>query len=149
MISSRIGRTASLARGLRTSSVARLATPLKSTPAPSLADKEADSVPIPWLGTSTTGGDTKNLIGGEWTVGEGVESWIDVNDPSTQRVLTRVPETSFAAMTKIVDHAEQAFLEWRDTSVLRRQGVMLKSVRRIIFSGKRGAGRLNLLPTAR
>lgn len=73
-----------------------------------------------------TAGYTTNLIGGEWTTGEGVERWIDVNDPSTQRVLTRVPETSHAEMTRIVDKAEEAFFEWRDTSVLRRQGVMLQ-----------------------
>jgi len=58
--------------------------------------------------------------------GEGVEKWIDVNDPSTQRLLTRVPETPHAEMVRIVDRAEEAFLEWRDASVLRRQGVMLK-----------------------
>lgn len=48
-----------------------------------------------------------------------------MNDPSTQRLLTRVPETSHKEMVRIVDRAEEAFLEWRDTSVLRRQGVML------------------------
>lgn len=60
--------------------------------------------------------------------GSNVDKWIDVNDPSTQQLLTRVPETSHADMVKIVDKAQEAFYEWRDSSVLRRQGVMLKSV---------------------
>lgn len=61
-------------------------------------------------------------------LGNNVDKWIDVNDPSTQQLLTRVPETSHADMLKIVDRAQEAFYEWRDSSVLRRQGVMLKSV---------------------
>ncbi|ORY79303.1 methylmalonate-semialdehyde dehydrogenase [Leucosporidium creatinivorum] len=79
-----------------------------------------------WKGTTYSGGPTLNLIGGEWTTGEGVEKWIDVNDPSTQRLLTRVPETPHAEMVRIVDRAQEAFEDWRDASVLRRQGVMLK-----------------------
>lgn len=55
-----------------------------------------------------------------------MQSWIDVNDPSTQRVLTRVPETSHAEMVRIVDRAEDAFHDWSESSVLRKQGVMLK-----------------------
>lgn len=113
-----------------------------------VADHEA-AQPSKWKGTNTDGGEfkyyfnvdqlhsywqkprsprvgnTTNLIGGEWTTGSDVQSWIDVNDPSTQRLLTRVPETSHKEMVRIVDRAEEAFFEWRDTSVLRRQGVML------------------------
>ncbi|KDE06011.1 methylmalonate-semialdehyde dehydrogenase [acylating] [Microbotryum lychnidis-dioicae p1A1 Lamole] len=91
----------------------------------SLADMEAMTQLKPWKGTNTNGGQTTNLIGGEWTVGSNVDKWIDVNDPSTQRVLTRVPETSHADMVKIVDKAEEAFHEWKDSSVLKRQAVMM------------------------
>lgn len=69
-------------------------------------------------------GPTLNLVGGEWTAE--ADSWIDVNDPSTQRLLTRVPSTSQKEMTRVVDKAQDAFLEWRDVSVLRRQAVMLQ-----------------------
>lgn len=77
-------------------------------------------------GTNTNGGVTTNLIGGEWTAGS-TDQFIDVNDPSTQRLLTRVPETSHADMVRIVDAAQAAWEnDWRDSSVLRRQAVMLK-----------------------
>ncbi|KAK4701187.1 hypothetical protein P7C70_g5053, partial [Phenoliferia sp. Uapishka_3] len=99
--------------------------PSASSASSSLNDHEA-SQPNLWKGTRTDGGATTNLIGGEWTTGAGVEKWIDVNDPSTQRVLTRVPETSQAEMTRIVDRAQDAYMEWKDVSVLKRQGVMLK-----------------------
>ncbi|KAK4058383.1 hypothetical protein OIO90_000541 [Microbotryomycetes sp. JL221] len=79
-----------------------------------------------WKGTATDGRPTTNLIGGEFTVGDGVDKWIDVHDPSTQQVLTRVPETSPQDMKRIVDKAEEAFDEWKDSSVLKRQGVMLQ-----------------------
>ncbi|KAM0749019.1 Methylmalonate-semialdehyde dehydrogenase [Meredithblackwellia eburnea MCA 4105] len=108
-----------------TSAYAQPATASSSSPAQILADVEANR-PGLWKGTRTDGGPTTNLIGGEFTVGSGVEKWIDVNDPSTQRLLTRVPETSHAEMVRIVDRAQDAFLEWRDSSVLRRQAVFLK-----------------------
>jgi hypothetical protein len=68
------------------------------------------------------------MIGGEWVAATPGTEYIDIHDPSTQRVLTKVPKTDFATMTKIVDRAQDAFLEWRETSVLRRQGVMLSYV---------------------
>lgn len=77
-------------------------------------------------GTNTNGGITTNLSNGEWTAGS-TSTFIDVNDPSTQRLLTRVPETTHEDMVKIVDGAQAAWeSEWRDSSVLRRQAVMLK-----------------------
>ncbi|GAA6019195.1 hypothetical protein JCM11491_001413 [Sporobolomyces phaffii] len=90
-----------------------------------LADIEALASTKQWKGTHTDGKDTTFLSGGEYTTGS-TEHWIDVCDPSTQRVLTRVPETTHADMTTIVDRAEQAFLEWKDSSILKRQAVMLK-----------------------
>lgn len=120
MLNSRLIRTFS------TSRASSLAVPAKSpVGSVNLSDREASAKSI-WQGTRTDGGNTPNLIGGEWTIGEDVTKFIDINDPSTQRVLTRVPETSLKSMTKIVDKAEEAFFEWRETSVLRRQGVMLK-----------------------
>ncbi|GAA6006856.1 hypothetical protein JCM10207_009116 [Rhodosporidiobolus poonsookiae] len=78
-----------------------------------------------WQGTRTDGGPTLNLIAGEWTQGS-AERWIDVNDPSTQAVLTRVPETKLADMDRTVAKAEEAFDEWKDSSILKRQAVMMK-----------------------
>lgn len=122
-----IAKPQRLARSLSTTVRHSAAAAPATSSSASLADHEA-AQPNLWKGTNTNGGVTTNLIGGEWTTGEGVESWIDVNDPSTQRLLTRVPQTSFKEMTRIVDRAEDAFYQWRETSVLRRQGVMLSYV---------------------
>lgn len=78
-----------------------------------------------WQGTRVDGGDSLHYIGGEWTKGSS-DKFIDVHDPSTQRVLTRVPEATQAEMKRIVDKSEEAFDQWKDSSVLKRQAVMLK-----------------------
>ncbi|GAA5898747.1 CoA-acylating methylmalonate-semialdehyde dehydrogenase [Sporobolomyces salmoneus] len=90
-----------------------------------LADIEALASTKTWKGTYTDGRDTTLLSGGEYTTGS-TEKWIEVHDPSTQRVLTRVPETTHEDMVRIVDRAEQAYEEWKDASILKRQAVMLK-----------------------
>lgn len=40
--------------------------------------------------------------------------------------MTRVPEATPAVLKRAVDKAEEAFDEWKDSSVLKRQAVMLK-----------------------
>ena len=82
-------------------------------------------LPQPWQGTRTDGGATKYLSNGEWLESK-TDRHVDVNDPSTQQVLTRVPEMTHAEMTSVVDGAQTAFESWRDSSVLKRQDVMLK-----------------------
>ncbi|CEQ42979.1 SPOSA6832_04851 [Sporobolomyces salmonicolor] len=119
-----------LARSLRT--ISRSSRPLRrsfstSPRVSALADLEAVSATKHWAGTATDGSNTSCLIGGDFTPGSATE-WIDVHDPSTQRVLTRVPQTTQQDMKRIVDKAEEAFHSWRDTSVLKRQAVMLKFV---------------------
>jgi hypothetical protein len=48
---------------------------------------------------------------------------------STQRVLTKVPQSTQAEMTRAVDAAEDAYLNgWRDSSILSRQRIMMKWV---------------------
>ncbi|BGP36183.1 hypothetical protein JCM10450v2_000081 [Rhodotorula kratochvilovae] len=80
---------------------------------------------LSWMGTRTDGGASANLIAGDWTT-NGVDKWIDVVDPSTQGLLTRVPETPLSEMRRAVDKAEEAYDEWKDSRVLKRQAVMLK-----------------------
>lgn len=121
-----------LSHSLRTTgSLATLATrrTLTTTPARrALADLEALAATHPWSGTATDGQRaTTHLIGGEYTTGDSTH-WIDVHDPSTQRVLTRVPESTPQVLKRAVDKAEEAFDEWKDSSILKRQAVMLKSV---------------------
>ncbi|GAA5829297.1 hypothetical protein JCM11251_004997 [Rhodosporidiobolus azoricus] len=90
-----------------------------------LADLEALSPQRTWSGTSTTGQETGHLINGEYVKGNSTK-WIDVNDPSTQRVLTRVPESTPEVLNAAVESAEAAFTEWKESSVLKRQAVMLE-----------------------
>jgi malonate-semialdehyde dehydrogenase (acetylating) / methylmalonate-semialdehyde dehydrogenase len=47
--------------------------------------------------------------------------WIEVHDPSTQTVLSRVPETTESEFEDAVGAAKEAFKSWRKTSVLTRQ----------------------------
>ncbi|GAA6034811.1 hypothetical protein JCM8097_009310 [Rhodosporidiobolus ruineniae] len=116
-----------LARALTVGAPPRtLSRAFSSSPTPlALADLEAQSSLKAWRGTSTNGRETSLLIGGEYTT-DGVDQWIEVHDPSTQGVLTTVPETPVKLLDRAVSKAEEAFDEWKDSSVLKRQAVMLK-----------------------
>lgn len=116
-----------LSRTLRTSTRSpAFSRALSSTPhLRALADIEAMAATKQWQGTHTDGKDTTLLSGGEYTTGS-TQKWIEVHDPSTQRLLTRVPETTQEDMTRIVDRAEAAYHDWKDSSILKRQAVMLK-----------------------
>ncbi|KAJ3550291.1 hypothetical protein NMY22_g560 [Coprinellus aureogranulatus] len=85
----------------------------------------AQKLSADWKGTSATGGNTKNFIGGQFVESKASE-WVDVHDPSTQTVLTRVPQTTDAEFEQAVDAASQAFKSWSRTSVLTRQKFVLE-----------------------
>ncbi|KAG6832280.1 hypothetical protein H0H92_003513 [Tricholoma furcatifolium] len=84
----------------------------------------AEQISAEWKGTNATGGTTKNFIGGEWLESKTSE-WIDVRDPSTQTLLSRVPHTTGEEFSDAVDAASQAFKSWSHTSVLSRQRFVL------------------------
>mmetsp|Transcript_26327 Transcript_26327/g.36702 ORF Transcript_26327/g.36702 Transcript_26327/m.36702 type:complete len:523 (-) Transcript_26327:216-1784(-) len=67
---------------------------------------------------------TKLFINGEMRESE-TKDWIDVLNPATQEVVTRVPEATPAEMQAAVDAASEAFKSWSKTSVTTRQRVML------------------------
>lgn len=52
--------------------------------------------------------------------------WIELHDPATQNLVTRVPETTQEEMKTAVDSAEKAFKTWKDTSLLTRQQIMFR-----------------------
>ncbi|KAG5715632.1 hypothetical protein E4T56_gene490, partial [Termitomyces sp. T112] len=85
---------------------------------------KAERISAEWKGTSATGGTTKNFIGGEWLESK-TSDWIDVVDPSTQTLLTRVPDTTGDEFAQAVDAAAHAFKTWQKTSVLSRQRIVL------------------------
>ena len=93
--------------------------------ASTLAQQQAAAADGNWAGTSTSGGDTKLYVEGKW-VSSKTDRWIDVHDPSTQTVLTKVPQSTPDEMRRIADSAHEAFLSWRESSVLTRQRVLIE-----------------------
>ncbi|CAE6411793.1 unnamed protein product [Rhizoctonia solani] len=89
------------------------------------ARKAAEELSRDWKGTSATGDKTKLYIGGEFVESK-AEKWIEVHDPSTQTVLTRVPETTSQEFNAAVDAASQAFKTWSKTSILTRQRAVME-----------------------
>ncbi|KAF7339593.1 Methylmalonate-semialdehyde dehydrogenase [Mycena sanguinolenta] len=78
-----------------------------------------------WKGTSVAGGTTKNFIGGEFVESRSSE-WIDILDPSTQTLLSRVPQTTSSEFDQAVAAASQAYKSWSRTSVIGRQRFALE-----------------------
>ncbi|KAK0523128.1 hypothetical protein OC835_006357 [Tilletia horrida] len=90
-----------------------------------IAAARARDVESKWQGVSTSGGTTKLYIDGKFT-DSAADRWLEVHDPSTQALLSRVPETSAQEFEAAVSAAHAAFPAWRETSILTRQAVMLK-----------------------
>ncbi|KXZ55722.1 hypothetical protein GPECTOR_2g1272 [Gonium pectorale] len=67
----------------------------------------------------------KLLIDGQF-VDSTTEHWIDVVNPATQDVLSRLPLTTKAEFAAAVSSAEAAFPRWRSTPVPTRVRVMFK-----------------------
>ncbi|PKA63999.1 Methylmalonate-semialdehyde dehydrogenase [acylating], mitochondrial [Apostasia shenzhenica] len=67
----------------------------------------------------------RNLIGGEFVESRSTES-IDVVNPATQEIVSRVPLTTDEEFKAAVCAAKGAFRKWRTTPVTARQRVMLK-----------------------
>ncbi|XP_066282832.1 probable methylmalonate-semialdehyde/malonate-semialdehyde dehydrogenase [acylating], mitochondrial [Branchiostoma lanceolatum] len=68
---------------------------------------------------------TKLFINGRMVESQATE-WIDVHNPATNEVVTRVPKSTQAEMQAAVDAAKAAFSSWSETTILTRQQVMFK-----------------------
>ncbi|KAK3887175.1 hypothetical protein Pcinc_008701 [Petrolisthes cinctipes] len=68
---------------------------------------------------------TKLVINGKFVESK-TTNFIDVHNPATNEVVTRVPQTTDGEMEAAVEAAREAFTDWSDTSVLTRQQVMFK-----------------------
>jgi malonate-semialdehyde dehydrogenase (acetylating)/methylmalonate-semialdehyde dehydrogenase len=71
--------------------------------------------------------DTQNFIDNAF-VGSKATTWLDLHDPATNNLVTRVPQSTDDELKAAVDSAEKAFPAWRDTSLLARQQIMFKYV---------------------
>jgi len=56
------------------------------------------------------------------------DQFIDLHDPATNNLVTRVPQNTDEELKAAVASAERAFKAWRDTSVLHRQAIMFRFV---------------------
>ncbi len=72
-------------------------------------------------------GQTPNFIDNEAQPSRATE-WIDVRDPATNHVVTRVPHSTDAELRAAVASAERAFPQWRATTLLQRQQFMFRFV---------------------
>jgi len=52
--------------------------------------------------------------------------FIEPNDPATNNLVTRVPQSTDAELKAAVESAQKAFPAWRATSVMARQQIMFK-----------------------
>jgi len=68
---------------------------------------------------------TKLFINNEFVESKSNE-WIDVHNPATNEVVTRVPDATNQEMQMAVDAAKKAFPAWADTTVLTRQQIMFR-----------------------
>lgn len=70
---------------------------------------------------------TKHFIDNQFVESQ-AKVWIDLHDPATNNLVTRVPQSTDAELKAAVDSAAKAFPGWKATSLLTRQQIMFKLV---------------------
>ncbi|RCK55615.1 putative methylmalonate-semialdehyde dehydrogenase [acylating], mitochondrial [Candida viswanathii] len=55
-------------------------------------------------------------------------TWFDVHDPATNYVVSKVPQSTPEELEEAIASAHAAFPKWRDTSIIKRQGIAFKFV---------------------
>ena len=68
---------------------------------------------------------TKMFIDGKFVESK-TKEWIDLHDPATNEVISRVPKCTQTEMQAALDSNKKAFKAWSQQSVLSRQQVMFK-----------------------
>lgn len=71
--------------------------------------------------------DTPNFLDNQFVASKAT-TWLDLHDPATNNLVTRVPQSTDEELVAAVDSAEKAFKSWRNTSLLARQQIMFKFV---------------------
>jgi len=69
--------------------------------------------------------DTANFLDNKFVPSQATQ-WIDLHDPATNNLVTRVPQSTDAELKAAVDSAEAAFPAWKATSIMHRQQLMFK-----------------------
>ncbi|KAF4555820.1 Aldehyde dehydrogenase-like protein 9 [Elsinoe fawcettii] len=70
---------------------------------------------------------TQNFLDNKFIESKATQ-WIDLHDPATNNLVTRVPQSTDAELKAAVASAKAAFPAWRATSLLARQQIMFKFV---------------------
>lgn len=87
--------------------------------------------------------DTANFIDNQF-VSSKASTWIDLHDPATNNLITRVPQSTDEEMKAAVESAQKAFPAWRATSIMHRQQVLFKFVSLIRANWDRLAASITL-----
>ncbi|PQE20914.1 methylmalonate-semialdehyde dehydrogenase protein [Rutstroemia sp. NJR-2017a BBW] len=69
--------------------------------------------------------DTPYFVDNKFLKSEATQ-FIDLHDPATNNLVTRVPQSTDAELKAAVDSAEKAFPAWKATSIMARQQIMFK-----------------------
>jgi malonate-semialdehyde dehydrogenase (acetylating)/methylmalonate-semialdehyde dehydrogenase len=69
--------------------------------------------------------DTANFIDNEFVTSQAT-TWIDLHDPATNNLVTRVPQSTDEELKAAVQSAEKAFPAWRATSIMAKQQILFK-----------------------
>ncbi|KAE8133266.1 Aldehyde/histidinol dehydrogenase [Aspergillus pseudotamarii] len=87
--------------------------------------------------------DTANFLDNEFVASKAT-TWIDLHDPATNNLVTRVPQSTDEELRAAVESAEKAFPAWRAMSVIARQQIMFKFVSLIRSNWDRLAASITL-----
>lgn len=87
--------------------------------------------------------DTQNFVDNQFVHSQ-TTTWIDLNDPATNNLVTRVPQSTDEELRVAVASSKKAFPEWRATSILHRQQIMFRFVGLIREHWDRLAARITL-----
>ncbi|KAL4781446.1 Aldehyde/histidinol dehydrogenase [Aspergillus varians] len=87
--------------------------------------------------------DTTNFRDNEFLPSK-ASTWIDLFDPATNNLVTRVPQSTDEELRAAVDSAQKAFPAWRATSIMARQQIMFKFVNLIRANWDRLAASITL-----
>lgn len=88
-------------------------------------------------------GKTQGYVNNEY-IDSGASKWIDLHDPATNNLVTRVPQSTPEELTAAVDAAEEAFKTFKNSSILSRQQIAFNFVKLIRENWDRLAASITL-----
>src|SRR5271155_2709160 len=100
------------------------ATAQQFKPATAIAVSTADNYPVTHEQIAEPA-DTHNFLDNE-LVPSKASTWIDLFDPATNNLVTRVPQSTPEELQAAVRSAQKAFPTWRATSIMAKQQIMFR-----------------------